>query len=145
MKKRNEIDEKYKWDLSCYVKDGAELEENFKYLTDNIARYKDFYGKFGNKEVLMQYLKFDEEYSSMLYRTSMFIGHTLNTDTSNTKFLNYTQRLEFISKDCSEASAYIAPQLSDLDDEYLNQLIKDPQLCEYRRFFKNILRNKKLL
>ena len=36
MKKRNEIDAKYKWDLSCYVKDEQELESNLKYLKKQI-------------------------------------------------------------------------------------------------------------
>ncbi|MBO5910033.1 MAG: hypothetical protein J6Q15_00840 [Clostridia bacterium] len=142
MKTRQEIEEKYKWDLSSYVKDEQELENNLKYLKENSDKYKDFYGKFNDKAILLQYLKFDEEYTFVFYRTSSYIGHTLNTDTSNTKYINYMQRLEFISKRCGEASSYVSPQLNDLPDEYLKELIEDENLWKYKKFFNNILRNK---
>lgn len=142
MKKRNEIEAKYKWDLSCYVKDEEELKQNLDYLKQNANKYREFYGKLGDKVSLLAYLEFDEKYSDVFYRTGSYISHTLNTDTSDTKYLNYTQQLEFISKDCSEASAYISPQLSELPDEYLQALIDDEKLWKYKRFFKQILRNK---
>lgn len=142
MKKRNEIDEKYKWDLSCYVKNEEELKNNLKYLKDNAIKYKDFYGKFNDKKALKSYLKFDEEYTKVFYRTSSYIGHTLNTDTSDTKYINYSTQLEYISKACGEAGSYISPQLSDLPDYYLQELIEDKDLADYKRFFQNILRDK---
>ncbi len=142
MQKRSEIDKKYKWDLSCYVKDEQELESNLKYLKENATRYKDFYGKFQDKEALKAYLKFDEEYEDILYKTGAYIGHTLNTDTSNTKYITYTQRIEYIEKEADEASAYIFPQLSDLPDEYLQDLIEDKDFALYKRFFSRLLKNK---
>ncbi|MBQ7798661.1 MAG: oligoendopeptidase F family protein, partial [Clostridia bacterium] len=56
--------------------------------------------------------------------------------------INLSKRLEYISKECSEASAYISPQLSDLSDDYLKELIDDKELVVYKRFFEDILRNK---
>ena len=142
MKKRSEIEEKYKWDLSSYIKDEQELEDNLKYLKDNASKYKDFYGKFNDKKVLIQYLKFDEEYSKVFYRTISYISHTLDTDTSSTKFISLSKRIEYIAKECNEASAYISPQLSELDDKYLAELINDTELVNYKKFFEHILRDK---
>ena len=139
---RNEIDEKYKWDLSAYVKGESELEDNLKYLKENAHKYRSFYGKFNDKQALKEYLKFDEEYSLIFERTGAYIGHTLNTDTSNTKYINYTQQLEYIGKDCNEAGSYISSQLSDLPDDYLQELINDVELTVYQRFFNRILKNK---
>lgn len=141
MKKRNEIDELYKWDLSSYVKDENELKQNLQYLKDNANKYQEYYGKFNDKSILKQYLKFDEEYTIIFYKTSAFIGHTLNTDTSNTKYINYSKQLEFIAKICGEAGSYITPQLNDLADDYLNELIDDEDLVDYKLFFKGILKN----
>ncbi|MBQ8522738.1 MAG: oligoendopeptidase F [Clostridia bacterium] len=142
MKKRSEIEDKYKWDLSSYVKDEQELEQNLQYLKDNAERYKDFYGKFGDKNTLKQYLKFDEKYTIKFYKTSAYIGHTLNTDMSNTKYINFSKQLEFIAKQCGEAGSYISPQLNELSNDYLNELLKDEDLVDYKLFFANILRNK---
>ena len=142
MQKRCEIDDKYKWDLSSYVKDENELKQNLKYLKDNAVKYKDFYGKFSDKNQLKKYLSFDEQYCLIFYKTSSYIGHTLDTDTSDTKYINYSQQLEFIAKGCAEAGSYISPQLNDLPDEYLRELINDNELVNYKLFFRDILKNK---
>lgn len=142
MQKRCEIEDKYKWDLSSYVKDETELQNNLKYLKENAVRYGDFYGKFDNKECLKEYLSFDEKYSLIFYKTSSYISHILNTDTSDTKYINYIQQLEFISKESSEYGSYISPQLNNLSDDYLNELIIDNELINYKLFFKDILKNK---
>jgi len=142
MKRRSEIDDKYKWDLSSYVKNKNELEDNLKYLKNNAEKYKEFYGKFNDKNMLMQYLRFDKEYTIVFYKTYSFIEHTLDTDTSNVEFINLSQQLEYIGKQCSEASSFVSPQLSELSDEYLNELINDEQLKDYKRLFQHILRDK---
>jgi len=142
MKKRSEIDAKYKWDLSSYVKDENELEENLKYLKENAEKYKIFYGKFNDKKVLKQYLKFDKEYTIIFYKTYSYVDHTLDTDTSNVKFINLSKKLEYIGKQCAEASAFVSPQLSELSEEYLKELIDDEELKNYKRFFQHILRDK---
>lgn len=142
MQKRDEIDKKYKWDLLSYVKDEQQLEDNLNYLKQNASKYGDFYGKFNDRDELLRYLKFDDEYCEVYYKTGAFIGHTLNVDTSNTRYINYTKRLELISKDCGEAGFYISSQLNDLSDDYLHQLISDKEFKDYKKFFKDILRNK---
>ncbi len=142
MKKRSEIDEQYKWDLSSYIKDEEELKSNLQYLKDNADKYKDFYGKFNDKNVLKQYLMFDKEYTIVFYKTYSFVDHTLDTDTSNVEFINLSKKLEYIGKQCAEASSFVSPQLSELSEDYLKELIDDEELKNYKRFFEHILRDK---
>ena len=142
MKTRNEIDNKYKWDLACYVKDEQELENNLNYLKQNMHTFKKFYGKLGDIEVLKEFLKFDYEYDNISSRTGCYIYNVLNTDTSNTKYLNYMQQLQYIGKECGEITAFVYPQMLELSDEYLNTLIADEQLKDYRRYFEGVLRDK---
>lgn len=142
MKKRSEIEDKYKWDLSCYVKDEEQLKENLKYLKENIERFKAFYGKFNDKAELKKYLDLSEEFDKVLDVTSAYLYHSLDTDTSNTKFLDYIQEISYISKDLGEATAYVYPQLQELSDEYLQELINDANFKDYDLIFKDILRDK---
>ena len=136
MKNRNEIEAKYKWDLSCYVKDEQELESNLEYLKQNMHTFKKFYGKLGQIEVLKEFLQFDNEYDNISSRTGCYIYNVLNTDTSNTKYLNYMQQLQYIGKECGEITAFVYPQMLELSDEYLNRLIADDELKDYRRYLK---------
>ncbi len=142
MKTRSEIDAKYKWDLSCYVKDEQELENNLQYLKQNMQTYKKFYGKLGDIDTLKEFLEFDKEYDIVSSKTGMYIYNVLNTDTSSTKYLNYMQQLQYIGKECGEITAFVNPQMLDLSDEYLKELINNPQLKDYRRYFEGVLKSK---
>lgn len=142
MKERKEIDDKYKWDLSCYVKDENELINNLQNLKKNIPDFTKFYGKFNDKKTLLEYLKLEEDYDLLLSRTASYIYNTLEVDNSNTKFISYSQKLEYIYKEYSETTAYVYPQMLNLDDEYLNSLINDKTLYKYSRFFQEIKRDK---
>ena len=142
MKKRNEIDAKYKWDLSYYIKDEEELKNNFEYLKQNMSKFKEFYGQLGNKTSLSKYLKLNEEYDAVLSKTGLFVGHTLNVDTGNTKYISYSQQLQYIYKDYAEITAFAYPQMLELPDEYLKELINDSELWKYKRFFSEIIRDK---
>jgi len=54
MKKRNQIDEKFKWDLDMFKND-EEIEQVFKtfdYLTKTLPSY---YGKFADKDKFFEY------------------------------------------------------------------------------------------
>ena len=54
MKKRNQIDEKYKWDLELF-KSEAEIEEAFndlKFLTEEFPKFKN---QFTNKDKFFEY------------------------------------------------------------------------------------------
>lgn len=142
MKKRSEIEDKYKWDLSCYVKNEEQLKQNIKYLKDNIEQFKAFYNKFTDKAELKKYLDLSEEFDKVFDVTSAYLYHSLDTDTSNTKFLDYIQEISYISKDFGEATAYVYPQLQELSDEYLQELINDVNFKDYDLMFKEILRDK---
>ncbi len=142
MKTRNEIDLKYKWDLSCFVKNEEELKKNLKYLKENITEFKQFYGKLADKAMLKKYLTMDKEYNKVLYATSLYISNTLNTNTADVKYINYSTQLSYIGKELGEATAYIYPHMLDFSEEYLQELLSDLELKDYFRFFKDIARNK---
>ena len=53
MTKRSEINDKYKWDLSSYIKDEQMLKEEMDYLKNTYPTFKDFYGKFKFWDTIM--------------------------------------------------------------------------------------------
>ena len=64
MKKRGEIEEKYKWDLTKFCKDNAEFYERLAKLEKKIAKYKEYEGKLNtSNKILLDCFKFDEEVS----------------------------------------------------------------------------------
>ena len=56
MKKRNQIDDKFKWDLSSYIANEKQIEETFKIMESMIEILPNYSGKLGDKEILFERL-----------------------------------------------------------------------------------------
>lgn len=132
----------YKWDLGTYIKDEKMLEAEFEYLQKNYGKFADFYGKFGDEDNLKKYLDFSEKFNMRAERLAMYIYHNLNTDISDRHFLVLKQKFEFLSSKIDQTTAFISPQLHELDDEYLNLLLKDKKFVTYKREIEKIIKNK---
>ncbi|MFQ6724403.1 MAG: M3 family oligoendopeptidase [Clostridia bacterium] len=142
MKKRSEIDEKYKWDLSSYVKDEVELKQNLQYLQDNVNKFKEYYNNLTDKSILKEYLKTSEYYEDILIRSVEYVGLNLETDFSDAKYLSWEQKFENVMQKYNETTSFVEPQMMEFPDEYLNELIADEELKDYDLIFKNILKSK---
>ena len=62
-KTRDEIDEKYKWDLSKIYISEDEWLKDYEYVKANGDKYLEFKGKLNNADTIYEYLMFDEEFS----------------------------------------------------------------------------------
>ncbi|MBQ8430428.1 MAG: hypothetical protein IJX26_00565, partial [Clostridia bacterium] len=142
MKKRNEIENIYKWDLSCYIKDEEMMKKEFEYLEKTYPIFKNYYGMFNDKNKLLEFFKLNDEFEIRFDRLTCYVYHSLDEDKSNTFYLSYMKKLEFLSKDVSELTAFVSPQLLDLDENYLKELINDENFEEYKRELSIILKNK---
>lgn len=142
MKKRSQIDEKYKWDLSSYIKDENEIEEIFeimKKLTEILPSYS---GKLGNPDILLERLtKFENDFLKIA-KLAHYLSHKINEDCSNEKYLSYQNKFSILETKLNEADAYFDPQMDELDDEYLKSLLKDERFKDYDNAIKDIIKLK---
>ena len=60
LKKREEIDEKYKWKVDKVYKNIEEWEKDFEELKKEAVKLKEFNGKLNNGETILEYLKLNE-------------------------------------------------------------------------------------
>ena len=142
MRKRKEISEEYKWDLSSYIKNDEEIDQIFKKmenLTEILPKYK---GKLQNSNILYERLeKFKEDFISIA-KLAHFISHNLNVDSSDTKMLMLEQRFNNSYTRLSEANSYFAPQLYELPEKYLKSLLQDKRFSDYDNLIKEIIKLK---
>lgn len=141
MKKRSEIDEKYKWDIGCF-KTQKEIDEAFAIFEKLIDESKQYYGKLGEKETFFKYLLSNKKETMLLNKFSHFLGNTYNTDSSNVEIIKLMQKFEILAQKHTQASSYIAPQLARLSDKYLKELLADKRIKGYENSIKEIIRNK---
>ena len=142
MKKRSEIDEKYKWDLDLFKTD-AEIEDAFKafeYLTQVIPTY---YGKFNDKDKFFEFHNKYKKEQILIGKLGFYIGNLYSVDSSNTKILKLIDRYNVANTKLNQASSFVSPQIDDLPVNYLEELLKDKRSKDLDNTIKDVIKNKK--
>jgi len=142
MQQRNEIDEKFKWDLSSYIANDNEIEEIFKIMENLIKIYPTYSGKLSNKEVLLEALTKYEADEIKVYKLAHFISHSLYVNSADTKILALSQKFDNLYTKMSEANAYFMPQMLELSDDYLSSLLTDERFKNFENTIKNVIKLK---
>ena len=142
MKPRAKIDEKFKWDLSSYIKNEKEIEEALNYIEKLTKIIPNYNGKLNDKECLLEYLtKYEKEFDKIT-KLAHYISHSLNVDSSDVKMLELSSKFDNLYSKLNEANAFFTPQMHDLDDDYLNSLLADERFKDNDNLIKEIIKYK---
>lgn len=141
MKKRSEVEEKYKWDIGCF-KTREEIENAFSTYEKLIENTKQYYGKFTDKDKFFEYLTAHKKEEMLINSFVHFLGNTYNIDSSDVEIIKLIQRFEILAQKSAQASSFVEPQLSHLSNKYLNELLADKRIKGYENVVKDIIRNK---
>ena len=150
MKKGNKMErkkapEKLKWDLKHIYQSIDELLVDFKKLEQNIEKYANFKGKLGKKDEILSYFYFNSEFECMLEKVNSYIMLSHDIDTKNNVFHELNEKLNILLANLSAKTAFIAPELASLSDEYFQQLLLDDTFRDYEYEIKSILDNRKFV
>ncbi len=142
MKKRENIEEKYKWDFSDYFKDDEAWEKEYADYSNEIKGITYFDGKLDNKKNILEMFKMLENLSIKLEALYIYANCVRDTDVTNTKSMARLNKVTAKLTEQSVLTSFIEPQLSLLDNEFLNGLIKDPDFQDYSKMLKDVVREK---
>lgn len=143
MKKREEIEEKYKWDLTEYIKDLDEWEQLFAYVKDNYKKICKFEGNLNSKENIYDCLMCEKDISEKLGLLGIYTSLKVKENSKDSKYLNLYNRLSKLGTQIDEDCSFISSELNLLSDEFIRSIIADPKFCDYDIMFENIIKNKK--
>ena len=142
-KTRDEIDEKYKWDLSKIYISEDEWLRDYEYVKANGDKYLEFKGKLNNADTIYEYLMFDEEFSKKADAVYMYAALKFDEDTSNSKYQELKGKIEKILTDIGAKSSYVLPELLKLSKEDFDRFMNEKsELKMYEYEFRNVLRMK---
>ena len=143
-KTRDEIDDKYKWDLSQIYSSLEEWNKDFEYVKANGDKYLEFKGKLNNADNILKYFKFDEEFSKKADSLYMYAALKFDEDTSNSKYQELKGKIEKVLTDLSAKTSFVIPELLKLSKEDFDKfMIEKDELKMYDYEFRNILKMKK--
>ena len=142
-KTRDEIDEKYKWDLSKIYISEDEWLKDYEYVKSNGDKYLEFKGKLNNADTIYEYLMFDEEFSKKADAVYMYAALKFDEDTSNSKYQELKGKIEKVLTDIGAKSSYVLPELLKLSKEDFDRFMNEKsELKMYEYEFRNVLRMK---
>ena len=132
--KREEIDEKYKWNLTDIYKSDEDWEKDFTWIDENIKNYSVFEGKLGNSaEDILACFKFDEEIGRKLERLYLYSMLSKDSDMSLSKYQGMDDRIKSLYTKVTTASSFIRPELLKIEEAKLLQMINSlPELKIYK-------------
>ncbi len=143
MKKREEIESKFTWDLTPLCKDDNDFYQKIDKINDYLPKIKAFEGKLNNKKAILEYLKLDEEFSYFVEPLMLYAHLRSDEVLSDSARQEMSEKLSNILDNISVETSFVSSELSKLPDSLLDDIISDPDFKDYNRNFEHIKKNKK--
>lgn len=141
---REQIEEKYRWDLSCIFEDDEAFLaalENMKGYPEKIAACQ---GKISQSpSELLAYLEMDDQLGIMLGKLVNYAQRKSDEDTRDARYQDYAAQVMAVYTKIASASAWFAPELLKLDESAMERFYAQcPALELYRRSLDMLFRRR---
>ena len=142
---RDEIEPKYKWNLTDIYACDDDWEKDFAYVDSKVPGYDEFSGKLkSSPENILKCLKFDEEIGIKVEHLFLYAMLSKDSDMKVTKYQAMDDKIHYLYSKVSAASAFIRPEILEIPDaELLKIVAENKELQEYSHLFDDWLRTKK--
>ena len=111
-KKRSEIEEKYKWDISCLYASKEEIDADKDKVTKLINTLEDYKGKLtSSSDVLLNFLKLDEQISEIIYNLYVYAYSVKSVDFADQEGQKLFGQVVCIDSLYNEKSSFVMPEL----------------------------------
>ncbi len=144
-KTRDQIDDKYKWDLTTIYKTDEIWYEELDHVSKEIEKVTNYKGKItASAKNLLDYLQFDETLERRLYKLYYYAHLKYDQDTTNTTYQKMIGKIDDIIKKSSELSSFVVPEMLETSYDVIEKYIEElDDLKEYQFTLENIYRLKK--
>ncbi|HBS93280.1 MAG TPA: oligoendopeptidase F, partial [Firmicutes bacterium] len=141
---RQEIQQKYKWDLESVYADDAGWEKDFAKVKELSEKIKGYSGRLGEgAKTLLECLKLRDEIMVLGAQVIVFANLRRDEDTAHSKHQGMADRAGSLGVELQTAVSFIEPELLSLEDGRVSGFLsEEPGLDEYRQFLNNVLRRK---
>ena len=143
LKKREEIEEKYKWKVDKIYKNVEEWEKDFEALKKEAIKLKDYSGQLTSGEKILEYLKVNEKISRKAEVLYIYAHLKCDEDTSNSKYQSLMNKIDIYMAEFSSYTAFFVPEILALEDGFVEKEInRIDELKPFKFLFDDILKEK---
>jgi len=144
-KKRDEIEEKYTWDLSLIYKTDELWYEDFEKVSEEINKVSSFKDNIvKSADNLLKYIEFSLDIQRKLYKLYYYAHLKFDQDTTNTKYQEMNGKITNLLSKYDELDSFSNPEMMKVDYELIKNFYKEqPKLKDYEFTLEEIYRYKK--
>ncbi|NRT73758.1 oligoendopeptidase F [Clostridium beijerinckii] len=143
LKKREEIEDKFKWKVDKIYKSIEEWEKDFEDVKNEAVKLKDFSGKLVNGEAILDYLKFNEKVSRKAENLFIYAHLKCDEDTSNTTYQSLMSKVDIYMAELASYTAFFVPEILSLDDGFIkSEINRLDELKQFEFLIEDILKEK---
>ena len=138
---REEIDSKYKWDLSSMFPSDEAFEAGLEELKDYCPKLLAFKGKISTSaQALLEFLQLEDKMNLLLYKIINYAERKSDEDTRVAKYQAYVANATSAYTQVGEATSWFAAELLAIPAESIEKFYAEvPALEFYRRKLNKIL------
>ncbi len=141
-KSRNEVPDKYKWDLKEYFSSNKEFNKTYDKCIKLIDKIDDYKGKINKPDKLYEYLKLDEEIMIMVENLYVYAYLMNDQELGVSSSIENKSKAENLMALYESKVSFFAPELLNLSKEEYTALFKNKNLCFYKDLLDKIYRAK---
>ncbi len=141
--KRENIQEKDKWDLSAMCQGEEEFLKVKQELLNEIPEIEKFKGKLSDRESLLQCLRLDSKISSKLMKIYAYAMQLADENTKDSKAKAMEDMATNVYGKYAVSGSFISVELSELSEDYIESLVNDKDFSNFDIMLKDISRVKK--
>lgn len=142
LKERNQIEEKYKWNLKDLFQSDQVWEKEFSSIKALLPQLSAFQGTLKEKQQLKKLFELEHSIMPKLEKLFVYAKMSRDQDNGNDRYVSMCDRAYALLTACDTETAYIVPELNRLDDDILLSWSNDHMFEDRSIFLKEIVRNK---
>ena len=141
--KREEIPQQYKWKMEDMYESNEAWEADFEKLQKGIEELKQFEGTLEKSaENLLKMQETCDELNQLAEKVYVYANQRLHEDTSNAYYQGLSGRAQMLLVQMSEAGSYIEPEILNISEEKLEEILKTEAIAKYETYYRRLLRRK---
>ena len=141
--KREEIPQQYKWKMEDLYATNEAWEADFAKLQKGIEEIRKYEGTLGESaDNLLQMQKDCDALGELAENVYVYANQRMHEDTANAYYQGLAARAQMLLVQLSEASSFVEPEILDIPENQLEEMLCLDGLKKYETYFRRLLRRK---
>ena len=131
--KRNEIEEKYKWDLSQMYKNKEEFQKDFQEVKQSLPEIEKYKGKFlENSEIFLEFMNLLEKINRKLEKLYTYTHLAVDVEPENAEMQELNADISGLAEETANKTVFIDLEILK-NEEAAKKVIENEKCKKYTK------------